>query len=230
MSIRPKEQFIESTRELMDSSIEPQARMITGLTITTDPEVFNPSIFFSSQWFAEQVAKLVEGEDVFIEVGCGTGIVSIKTAKMNKAIAVYATDINPKAAEITRFNTSQNEVLSRVKVFSGDVLDAIPLEIKAQSIFWAMPFGYLDPGDELKGKDWQVFDPGYRAIRKFFATAENFLTKEGRLLIGFSVDIGHQELLEEIARENNYSLSLLMKTSGVEKDSVSMEIWESRKL
>jgi len=91
-----------------------------------------------------------------------------------------------------------------------------------------MPFGYLNVQDSLEGKDWQVFDPGYRAIKKFFATAKDHLTKNGRLLIGFSVDIGHLYLLESITAENNFSLKLITKTKGIEKESVSMEIWEAR--
>lgn len=228
MIINPKEQFIGSTRELINESKDQKIAQVLGLTITTDPEVFDPIIFFSSQWFAEQIAQLIKGEKTIIEVGCGTGIVSLKAAKENPDITVYSTDINPKAAEMTTFNAGQNNLSDQVHAFFGDVFDGLPKDIKAESIFWAMPFGFLNPNEELSGRDWQVFDPGYRAIKKFFAEARNYLSESGRLLIGFSVDIGHLELLEEIAKQNNFSLQLLMKTSGVEKDSVSMEIWEAK--
>lgn len=229
MKIIPKKQFVDATRELLSVSKEQTEVSACGLSITTDPEVFNPGVFFSSQWFADEVAKMVKGEKIFIEVGCGTGIVSIKVAKENPGLEVYATDINPKAAEMTLFNASKNGVENRIHTSFGDVLDPINEGVRADSIFWAMPFGYIEPEEGLNGRDWQVFDPGYRAIKKFFVTAKNYLTENGRLLVGFSVDIGHFDLLEDIVKENGFTITLLTKTSGVEKDSVSMEIYEAKR-
>ncbi len=228
MDIAPKSNFINSTRELINKSETSEEVVIGGVRIITDPEVFNPAVFFSSEWFADHVSSLVKGEKVLIEVGCGTGIVSIRSAKDNADLVVHATDINEKAAEQTNINSKLNGVESRVFAYSGDVLDSIPNDVKADSIFWAMPFGYLEPEDELAGRDNQVFDPGYRAIRKFFAEARNHLNESGRLLVGFSVDIGHFELLENIAKENGFTLTTLVDTKGMEKESVSMEIYEAR--
>ncbi len=226
MTINPKQQFVDGTRQMLALSNDSKEVELLDISITTDPEVFNPDVFFSSQWFAEEITKLVKNEGILIEVGCGTGIVSIKAAKENPNLEVYSTDIIEKAKELTAFNAEKNNVGQRIHAYSGDVLDSIPKKLRADSIFWAMPFGYLVPEEEMKGKDTQVFDPGYRAIRKFFKDARNYLKDTGRLLIGFSVDIGHFDLLEEIIKENNFSIKLLNKTSGVEKDSVSMEIWE----
>lgn len=228
MNINPKQQFIDSTRELINSSTDPEEVVISGVSLLTDPSVFNPSVFFSSEWFAGCISELVQGEHVLIEVGCGSGIVSIKSAIKNPDLHVYATDINTRAAELTEINAEKNGVSSRISSYSGDVLDAIPQSIKADSIFWAMPFGFLDPAEALDGRDTQVFDPGYRAIKKFFADARKYLKENGRLLVGFSVDIGHYELLEQIAHDNGFTLKLLKKTKGIEKDSVSMEIYEVR--
>jgi methylase of polypeptide subunit release factors len=228
MNINPKKQFVDSTRELINSSTTPKEVIISEISIHTDPDVFNPSVFFSSGWFADRISILVQDEDVLIEVGCGTGIVSIKSAIKNQHLHVYATDINTKATELTEINAQKNGVSERISSYSGDVLDAIPESIKADSIFWAMPFGFLDSTDILVGRDTQVFDPGYRAIKKFFSTARVHLKEHGRLLVGFSIDIGHFELLEQIAREHDFHLTLVDQTKGMEKDSVSMEIYEAK--
>lgn len=228
MITNPKVNFINSTRELINSTTESAQVVLDGITITTDPEVFNPSVFFSSQWFADRVSKLIKGEKVFIEIGCGTGIVSIKAAIENPSLSVHASDINSKASPLTKTNAEINHVANRIHTYTGDVFDAIPKTIKANSIFWAMPFGYLDPEDVLTGRDTQTFDPGYRAIEKFFSDAHNYLSSNGRLLIGFSVDIGHFELLENLIKKYNFTLKLLEQTKGMEKDSVSMEIYEAR--
>jgi methylase of polypeptide subunit release factors len=228
MNINPKSQFIDSTRELINTPTASDTISIDGLTFQTHPEVFNPNIFFSSVWFAREVAQLVQYEKTFIEVGCGTGIVSILVASKSPELEVYSTDINPHAEILTRQNTEVNGASERIRVYCGDVLDAIPRNIQANSIFWSMPFGFLPPEEYMEGRDIQVFDPGYRAIRKFFADAPKHLVDDGRLLIGFSKDIGHYELLESIAIEHHFSLKLLTQTKGVEKDSVSMEIYEAK--
>ena len=229
MNPEPKKQFVDSTRELIRSIKEDDHLSAVGLEISIDPEVSNPKVFFSSQWFAEEVARCVEASETFIEVGCGTGIVSIKAAKVNPSLTVYATDINPKAQHLTQVNAEANAVSGRVRTYCGDVLDVIPVSVKADAIFWSMPFGYLEPSDKLSDRDSQAFDPGYRAIRKFFESAASYLKDGGRLLIGFSSDIGHYELLEEIAHKNGFDMKLLAETRGVEKDSVSMEIWECKR-
>lgn len=228
MNIKPKSNFIDGTREIINKDNQVQELSIGDVVIKTHPEVFNPVNFFSSQWFAEKVSNLVSGETVLIEVGCGTGIVSILSAKRNKDLRVYATDISKDASNQTRINSQSNGVSDRVAVYSGDVLDSIPEQVKADSIFWAMPFGYLNPEETLSGRDEQVFDPGYRAIKKFFYDSRKYLKNEGRLLIGFSADIGHLGLFEEISKNNGFSLDLLDKTKGVEKEAVSMEIYEAR--
>lgn len=230
MIINPKDNFINATRGLVNKTEISEEFFITGLTIAIHPEVFNPKIFFSSEWFAEEIAQLIKTEKVFIEVGCGTGIVSIKSAKENLDLRIFSTDINLYAVDMTNLNAQKNGVGDRITVFSGDVLDSIPIDVKADSIFWSMPFGYLDSKENIHGRDTQVFDPGYRAIRKFFITAEKFLKSNSRLLIGFSSDIGHFELLDAITRECGYSLSLITKTIGIEKDPVSIEIYEARKV
>lgn len=228
MNTNPKKQFVDSTRELIGITNVPQDVVISGISITTDPEVFNPTVFFSSEWFAEHISSLVKDEDVLIEVGCGTGIVSIKSAKNNLSLRVHATDINTKAVDLTKLNAEKNGVSERVHSYSGDVLDAIPESVKADSIFWAMPFGYLEPEEVLTGRDTQTFDPGYRAIKKFFVDSKKYLREDGRLLVGFSIDIGHFELLKQIANENGFDLKLLEQTKGMEKDAVSMEIYEAK--
>lgn len=230
MNIVPKNKFIDSTRELINANIEEKEVMIVGLKIVTNPEVFDPSTFFSSQWFAQEISRLTKNDKVLIEVGCGTGIVSIKCAVENPGLMVHATDIIEQAAEQTRRNANLNDVGDRIHTYHGDVLDGVPMTVHADSIFWAMPFGFLEPGDQLVGRDTQVFDPGYRAIRKFFASAKDYLNVEGRLLVGFSIDIGHLELLQEIAHENNFSLDCVAQTKGIEKEAVSMEIYEARSI
>jgi methylase of polypeptide subunit release factors len=141
---------------------------------------------------------------------------------------VTATDINPHASENTKLNAENLGLSKKISVLTGDVLDNIHEEARFDSIFWALPFGFLDPGAQINLEEAQVFDPGYRAIRKFFQTAKDHLKPKGRLLLGFSSDLGHPDLLAEIANEYSFKLVKLKEKAMKEDDEIVFEILEGR--
>lgn len=226
-----KDKIVEETKELAAfsrSATEKGEVTILGRVFTVLPKVFDPRIFFSTAWFADNVAKFVKGESDFCEVGCGTGAVTITALIENKDLKAVAVDINCNAVENTKQNIDHYELSQRVKVFESDVFDGIPDGLKFDSIFWAMPFGYLDEKEEVDIVDLQTFDPGYRAIKKFFKTAHNYLKPTGRILVGFSHEIGTDELLEKLTQENGFKLTLLATEEGTEKSPVTMQIYQAK--
>jgi len=100
-------------------------------------------------------------------------------AMANPNLKVVSTDVSPFASQNTQQNAKQLGVQEQVKVYTGDVLESIPSTLKFDIIFWALPFGFLDPGTSTSLEDLQVFDPGYRSIRKFFRTTSNYLKPGG---------------------------------------------------
>jgi len=59
-----------------------------------------------------------------LDIGCGTGILSIASLLLGAQHAV-AVDIDPDAVKITRENAMQNGVLSRMDVVHGNLLDKV---------------------------------------------------------------------------------------------------------
>jgi release factor glutamine methyltransferase len=230
--IEPKRQMVENTDKLLAESedFEVSEIEVLGHKVIRFPNVFNPKYFFSTQWFAENVSEAVKNEDDFLEMGCGTGAVSVITALKNPNIRVCSTDINPEAVRNTEFNMLNHKLGSRMQVFQGDVFDGLKNKnLKFDTIFWAMPFGYLSPEEKIDNRRAAVHDPGYRAIEKFIREAPMFLKENGRLLIGFSKTLGHFELLEKYLQENNFELNEL--TSNVDKENeeeVDMRIFEAK--
>lgn len=191
------------------------------------PQVFHAGKFPSSKWYAEKVSLLVSKEQSFCEVGCGSGIVSCMVALKNPHIRITATDINVFATENTAINAKNLGVSSQIRVINGDVLDSVPKTGKFDSIFWAMPFGFLDSDLSISLEEMQVFDPGYRSIYKFFQTAKKHLNKNGRLLIGFSDDLGHRHLIESYASEFGFQLSTLNSKALKEETNLEFLILEA---
>lgn len=199
---------------------------INGVEFVIHPKVFHAGQFPSTSWFASELCEIVKNDSNFCEVGCGSGVISCLLALENPLLSVIATDINPFASENTQLNAKRHNLLSRIHTFNGDVLDSIDPDQKFDSIFWALPFGFLDPGVEINLEETQVFDPGYRAIRKFFKSVRKYMKPNGRILLGFSSDLGHPTLLEEIASEFSIKLTTIKQQSMKETTQVKFEIIE----
>jgi len=224
----PKTASIEQTRTfLQQAKIDDWTSFeVKDHSFKVHPAVFNPSMFPSTSWFADEIIKITEGQKDFCEIGCGAGVISCLAALYNKELNVISSDINPFATETSKLNVGDNNLELQVDVYNSDVFDGIPKDSKFDSIFWALPFGFLDPGVEIDYTEMQVFDPGYRATRKFLEQGTNFLKDGGSLYLGFSDDLGHYKLLEEIAEKNGLKLEKIAQEELKEEDVVSMEIYK----
>jgi len=222
----PKQAGVEQTKTFLQQikNVDWATTTIDGKEFSIHPAVFNPGHFPSTAWFAEMVKEQVKGQGDFCEVGCGAGVETCLVALANPGMRVVSTDINPFASENAKLNADKLGIGDRVEVTNGDVLDGVPKGKKFDSIFWALPFGFLDPGATMTLEDMQVFDPGYRAIRKFLNTAKNFLKPGGQLLIGFSSDLANQELFEELAKEAGVKIEVVAETEIKEKDTLKFEL------
>jgi GTP cyclohydrolase II len=226
----PKEAGIEQTRSFLQQNQKDDwvTEIVKGKEFLVHPAVFNPGPFPSTVWYANRVCEQIKNGGSFCEIGCGAGVISCLVAERFTDIQVTATDINPFAAETTKLNAERLGLAERIEVFIGDVLDGVPIDRKLDTIFWSLPFGFLDPGVRVNLRDMQVFDPGYRATRKFLKTARKYLKEDGTILIGFSSDLGHGELLEEIAEGENLILEKVAEHEMTETDTLSFELLRGR--
>src|SRR4030095_1031552 len=76
------------------------------------PEVFHPGFFFSTHVLLKYVKKLPLEKKVFLELGCGGGLISIYAAK--KGAIVTATDINETALQFLAKNSRFNNTSLRI--------------------------------------------------------------------------------------------------------------------
>ena len=228
----PKTDAVVQTRELLSKRKEilSDTVKIQGNTFIISKEVFHPGLFPSTAWFASVLKKYCIGTKCFCEVGCGSGVISCLLALSNPRLQLVATDICLSASNNTRINAERLGILDQIVVMQGDVLESIPKNNQFDNIFWALPFGFLYPGDQIELNERQVFDPGYKSIRKFFTTAKDYLKAEGKLLIGFSQDLGHGELLHEIATECGLQLRIVDSRTLKETDEVRFDLIEGKYL
>lgn len=86
------------------------------------PQVFHPGFFFSTQLLLQYIDKLPLHEKKFLELGCGSGLISMVAAK--KGARVTATDINPVAVEFLKKNCKRNKV--SLEIIQSDLFQNIP--------------------------------------------------------------------------------------------------------
>lgn len=103
------------------------------------------NIYWAALWpSALALAEAILKRDItlragaLLEVGCGTGLTSIAAALSDlsdTALSVHATDIEPRALELTRANAERNGVGSRIRTSRLDWRD--PLAQKYRTILAA---------------------------------------------------------------------------------------------
>lgn len=168
---------------------------LCGMNILVEPGVYQTS--GDSELMADAVH--ISKDQTFLEVGCGTGVVSLAVAK--RALSGIGVDINEKAV----VNSKQNAKLQNIKnvqflvsnVFENvtgtyDVVICNPPYTKHEvrdnidRMFW-------DPEDEMK--------------RTFFKEVGKYLKPHGRIYFGWAdfTDIDVQ-LPFTLAEENGYTM------------------------
>lgn len=177
------------------------------LPIYIFPGVYAPNFFTDSYWFSKNLPKIIDNNKSFLEIGTGTGIISIVLAKSGK-FNIVATDIAEQAVKNAYANVKRHNLTNFVKIRASDVYDSLMEDEKFDYIFWAHPFNNspIPISDPLlcTGLDYN-----YKYLRKYISGAREHLTPTGKLLLGTG-DSADLDEINNIATENNYRMNLLL--------------------
>ncbi len=214
----------EYVKKIESESKKPHQVTVMGKKFTVLPTVFSPKHFKDPEFFVKEL-PIKKGE-TFLEIGSGTGIVSI-FAIIKGASKVVAIDINPKAVENTKLNVDAHGFKDKIKVLKGDVFEPLKNE-KFDTIFWNTPWGLVKE-DNLTPLESALWDTEYRDTTRFIKNAHKYLNSRRRVLIGFSSSIGDLNYLQEILRDNGYDFKIIKETSSTSLEFPSrFEIIEAR--
>lgn len=145
-----------------------------------------------------------------LEIGCGSGIISVSLLKYCPALRMQAVDINPAALALTAENAERLEVAQRLNVFLSDLFGAIGEEERYDFIVSNPPYiptaaidtlqsevREYEPSEALDGKEDGLFF--YREIVK---NAKNHLHQGGFLALEIGYDQG--EALQKLLKDQQY--------------------------
>ncbi len=142
-----------------------------------DSEVYPPS----DDTYLLLDAIEVNDDDIFMEVGCGSGIITLAAAQACQE--VFATDVSLNAVRNTMQNLRRNSLSSRCSVVQTDILSSFRPRAHFSVIVFNPP--YLPQDDISTGMDHAfVGGPsGVETTERFIREGINHLHENGRLYV-----------------------------------------------
>jgi len=166
-----------------------------GMKIIVNSGVYQTS--GDSELMAESVE--ITKEQDFLEVGCGTGVISIALAK--RAHNGIGVDINNEAVENSRQNAETQNV-ANVEFFKSDVFEKV--KEKFDVIVCNPPYTKHEVRDNIDRMFW---DPEDEMKQKFFKEVGEHLKPNGKIYFGWAdfadIDV---DLPFKLAEANGYKL------------------------
>lgn len=187
-----------------------------GMKIIVEPGVYQTS--GDSDLMAESVE--ITKDQNFLEIGCGTGVVSIAIAK--RAAKGVGVDINERAIENSKHNAEAQGV-TNISFFLSNVFEKV--EGQFDVIICNPPYTKHEVRDNIDRMFW---DPEDEMKQKFFKELGTHLKPNGRIYFGWAdfadIDV---DLPFKLAKANGYELAHTYKKPH--KKDFNFYVFEFRK-
>ncbi|MBN1251026.1 MAG: methyltransferase [Bacteroidales bacterium] len=146
-----------------------------NLKIVINPSVFSPKWTFATKIFLKYIEKIDIENKTFLELGCGSGIVSLMAAKKNAK--VYASDINENA--IKGLIETKNKYNLQIQCFLSDLFKNIP-KIDFDYIYINPPFFNKNPENVSEqawfcGENFEYFQKLFQQLWQINISKTNVL-------------------------------------------------------
>jgi len=155
--------------------------------------------------FSEQV------EIAILDIGCGTGNISIALAKKIESVKIISTDISEDVLDIANMNAKNNMVESKIEFINHDILKNNLDNFQQFDIIVSNPpYVSIDNFKSLQ-KEIIEFEPkaavtdnndGYTFYRIISEKAKNKLKPNGKLF--FEIAEGQSDEVKKIMEKNNF--------------------------
>jgi len=167
-------------------------------------DVFHPKLFFSSRYFYDFLKTKDLSGKLFLEIGCGSGILSLLA--FNKSAKVTSTDVDPKAIENTalNFRTNFKDTFKEVEVIQSDVFSNVAQ--KKFDVVVVNPPYYFKKIDVNKQLAWYCGENG-EYFEKFFSTLQFYIHPTSAVYM-ILADTAEIERIKSIAQKHNIVFSV----------------------
>ncbi len=174
-----------------------------NISVKVLPGVFHPGLFISTKVLLNFVNTLKFEGKSFLELGAGTGIISILAAK--KGAAVFASDISGKAVQNIELNATKNNV--QINIFTSDLFKNIPY-MQFDYIIINPPYYSRDPGEE---EEYAWFcGSNFEYFKSLFNSLSNYIGKDSKVFMILS-EVCDIQKIKSIGMENEFAWKIKMK-------------------
>ncbi len=187
-----------------------------GLELIILQSVFHPAFFGSSKVFAGFLKQQHLAGKKLLEVGCGSGLLSLVAAKAGAGVT--AVDINPTAIACSRANAQNNHL--RIEVVHSDIFQNLKEEdfdfIIVNPPFFEGPAWEDSSYAWYCGTDFYFFDT-------FFRDLPNYSGAHSKVWMILS-EVCDLNPIRAIAAEHNYQMPIIYTETRLFEEFIIFEI------
>lgn len=163
-----------------------------------------------------------------LDIGVGSGVVSLSAKLENERLDVTAVDISDRALKVARMNAEQFEIEDEVRFIRSDLFEAVDPEERFDIIASNPPYisdseyETVEPEVKADPKVSLVAGPrGLDIIKRLVAEAPDHLVRPGYLMFEIGYDQA-EEIFDMVRRDGRYSdCSLLKDLADIDRIIIS---------
>ena len=194
---------------------KPRKYSYKGINVLVHPEVFPPHYTISTKILLDFVDGLEIENKTFLELGCGSGIISLFAA--SKGAIVTATDINDKAIEYLKTSSTQHNL--PLTILHSDLFSELHHQY-FEYIFINPPYYPKTPKNQ-KEQAWFCGE-NFEYFKKLFFQLSNRNKKETIYMI-LSEDCDLLKI-KAIANKYNFKLKLIFEKKVLQEKNYIFKI------
>lgn len=157
-------------------------------------------------------ARLGTGSPVIADIGVGSGAIAVAIAVSIPNVIVYGTDIAEEALKVAGANIENHDVMDRVTLFKGDLLEPLQgLGVRFDAVVSNPP--YIPTGDLSNLQpEVRLYEPvgaldggqdGLDVYRRLFPDSMGLLASTG--FVAVEIGVGEASMVTQIAKETGYN-------------------------
>jgi len=189
-----------------------------SFVVTPDVLIPRPETELLVERAVEQLKSFEQDEIRVVDIGTGSGCVSVTLALENQRVRMTATDISEAALDVARANASRHGCLDRIEFLVGDTLEPVRTRLGQFSLIVSNP-PYVSVDSEQVDVSVALYEPrqavfagpsGLEIYFKIFDQARALLSPGGFLILelGYGVLSGvraageqHGWILDSVAED-----------------------------
>ena len=181
------------------------------IQLTIPSEVFHPGFFFSTKLLIRYIKALDIKNKTFLELGAGSGLISIFAAKKNAIVT--AIDINPVAIQNLKINSVKNDV--DLKIIQSDMFKNVPKQ-KFDIVIIAPPYYKRDPST-YRDHAWYCGENG-EYFQGLFSTISDYIKEDSHVAMILSEDCD-LSMINDFAEKNNFKMDCVEKHKNLMEEN-----------